>query len=204
MKRNSLILFVALLLAGCGASTEFASHWPAEMERPWAGADYWTNPLQDWRVSNGRLECFVAGGDRNAYLLTRDVSASSGTLEMAVKLGRLEEDTGALEDGFVGFRAGIRGAFDDYRDSALRGYGLNAGIASDGRLFIGKLEEGAPAIGDDLNNVELRFKAEPEGSDYRVTLTANSIEVSRTVPADWLTGGVALVCHSGGSAWSRA
>jgi hypothetical protein len=25
--------------------------------------------MQDWRVRNGRLECFVAGGDRHVYLL---------------------------------------------------------------------------------------------------------------------------------------
>ena len=85
MKRILLILFVALLLIGCGAGTEFTSNWPAEMERPWVGADYWSNPLQDWRVRDGRLECFVAGGDRNVYLLTRDVAEDSGTLEMAVR-----------------------------------------------------------------------------------------------------------------------
>jgi hypothetical protein len=161
------------------------------------GPEYWSNPLQDWRVRSGRLECFVAGGDRNVYLLTRDVEEGAGTLETAVRLGRLEDDTGELGDGFVGFRVGIRGALGDYRDSAVRGYGLNAGIASDGRLFIGKLEGRGPRLSGDLRDAELRLRAEPDGEGYRVTLTANGVQVSRTVPGKWLTGGVALVCHSG-------
>lgn len=197
MKWNLLVFGIVTALTGCGSGREFRSQWPVEAERPWVGSEYWSNPLQDWRVRAGRLECFVAGGDRNVYLLTRDVSAREGTLEMAVRLGRLEEDTGELEDGFVGFRVGIRGAFDDYRDSAVRGYGLNAGITSDRRLFIGNLDPSDPRLSGDLRDAELQLKAKPEGDRYRVTLAANGVEVSRTVPREWITGGVALVCHSG-------
>ena len=100
------------------------------------GPEYWSNPLQDWRLRGGRLECIGAGGDRNVYLLTRSVAAGPGTLSMAVRLGRLEEGGGASGPGFAGFRLGIRGIFKDYRDSALRGYGMNAGLSSDGRLFM--------------------------------------------------------------------
>lgn len=204
MKRfPALLLALVFVLGGCiSHRNEFQSNWPVEVDRPWPGPEYWSNPLQDWRVKAGRLECFVAGGDRNVFLLTRELSPTQGNLAMQVKLGRLEEDSGPLREGFVGFRVGIKEAFNDYRDSAVRGYGLNAGITSDGRLFIGRVEQNAAKVPGELRDVELRLSAEPDGANYTVTLEAVAPggevkEVRGGVPPAWLTGGLALVCHSG-------
>lgn len=194
---------VVVLLCGVAAGAEFRSQWVKGVERPWAGPEYWANPLQDWRVKDGRLECIAAGGDRNVYLLTRELSAARGDLRMSVKLGRLESDTGPLKEGFAGFRVGIRGAFKDYRDSAVRGYGLNAGLATDGRLFIGRLGEAKARIAPPFQNLELRLSAEPAGNAYRMTLQAFDLagrplgEERREVPGSWLAGGLALVASSG-------
>lgn len=180
-----------------GAS--FHSAWPAAADRPWPGPDYWSNPLQDWQVRDGRLECISAGGDRNVALLTREISPRPGTLTMSVRLGLL---AGAvLDKGFVGFRVGAKQAMGDYRTTALYGRGLDAGIHADGRLFIGTLEASAPRVNLD-GETDLQLHAEPHDAGYRVTLRASSashqhaVEVTRDVPADWLTGGVALVCSS--------
>jgi len=183
------------------SSAEFKSDFSGP-ERPWPGADYWSNPLQDWRVRDGRLECIVPGGDRNLFLLTREIAGSQGDIEMKVRLGRLEEDSSELKEGFVGFRLGIRGHFNDYRDSAVRGVGLNAGISSDGRLFIGELATDTPRV-PSLPEVRLRLRADPSASAYSIVLEAldgagNPLaETRREVPAAWLPGGIALVCSSG-------
>ncbi|MGH9471045.1 MAG: twin-arginine translocation signal domain-containing protein [Terriglobia bacterium] len=124
----------------------FHSAWPPEVERPWAGPEYWTNPLEDWRIRQGRLESFVAGGDRNVFLLTREIAARDGELAMSVRTGRLDGDTQKLDKGFVGFRVGITSWIDDYRTWAIHGRGMNIGISADGRLFIGELEESAPRV----------------------------------------------------------
>jgi alkaline phosphatase D len=201
--KHLCLLALATILAGCGSrSAEFRSQWSQEIDRPWPGPDYWSNPLQDWRVRNGRLENHVAGGDRNVFLLTRELAPEEGSLHMSVHLGRLEEDTGNMTPGFVGFRVGIQGAFHDYRDSAVRGYGLDAGIATDGRLFIGKLEDSNPHLNGTFSDVTLSLSAEPDGNQYKVTLTAqsdgNTVEHSRSgIPDEWLQGGFALVVHNG-------
>jgi len=200
MRRSVLIV---LLSGGLAAAAEFQSQWPKGVERPWAGPEYWANPLQDWRVKDGRLESIAAGGDRNVFLLTRELSSARGDLRMSVKLGRLESDTGPLKEGFAGFRVGIRGAFKDYRDSAVRGYGLNAGLASDGRLFIGRHGDSTATVSPPFQNLELRLSAEPGGDTYRVVLQAFDAagrklgEDRRQVPGAWLAGGLALVCSSG-------
>lgn len=177
----------------------FRSAWPQEVERPWPGPDYWSNPLQDWQVRAGRLECIAAGGDRNVALLTREVAARRGELTLSVLLGRVDETVPT--EGFAGFRVGIKQPYlNDYRATAIYGQGMNAGIHADGRLFIGALEPSAPRI-DLSGEIRLQLRAAPSAAGYKVLLRAGragseSVELSREVPADWLTGGLALVCSS--------
>ncbi len=171
MNYSRLVGF-AILLASCAWAADFQSNWPKDLERPWVGPEYWSNPLQDWRLRGGRLECIAAGGDRNVYLLTRDVSAAPGTLSMSVRLGRIEEDRAASGPGFAGFRLGIRGMFKDYRDSAVRGYGMNAGLSANGRLFIARQADSTARVRPPFMDLELRLAAEPAGSAYRVVLQA--------------------------------
>src|SRR5687768_17470165 len=112
---------------------EFRSDWPAWHDRVWLGAAYWANPLQDWRLVKGRIECHNAAFDRNVHLLTRELGPLSGNLEMRVRLGRLG---GPLRGGkgSVGFRIGIQGPLKEYRNSLIFGSGLNAGITAEGGL----------------------------------------------------------------------
>ena len=181
------------------ARISFRSAWAHEVNRPWPGPEYWPNPLQDWRIREGRLECFSPGGDRNVALLTRDVAERPGDLTLGVRLGRL--DSAPLENGFVGFRIGAKSPMNDYRATAIYGRGMHVGINADGRLFIGTLEAGAPKV-DLGRELHLELHAQPSGTGYLVTLRATSMdrshaaETAREVPAQWLTGGVALVCSS--------
>jgi phosphodiesterase/alkaline phosphatase D-like protein len=188
--------------AAASGENAFRSAWPEQAERPWAGPEYWTNPLEDWRIREGRLECISAGGDRNVFLLTREVSTRDGTFAMSVRLGRLESGTEKLELGFVGFRVGIKSFVDDYRARAIHGRGMNAGVTADGRLLIGKVQAAAPRVKLD-QDLRLDLQAHPLGNGYAAKLRVfNSkgqqlAESTRKVPGEWLEGGVALVCSSG-------
>ena len=160
--------------------------------RIWLGPEYWANPMQDWRTSSGRIECHVAGAERNVYWLTKDLGGGGGGFTMSVKMGSLDNAGGMIDPGWAGFRVGAKGYFKDYRDTVFRGRGLHAGITGDGRLFIGKPADDAPRVAD-LKSIDLKLEA----AGTRLTLTANGQRVEREVPADWLVGMVALVCHSG-------
>ena len=207
MLRTPLIIasFLIGILAtvGCTSeSTDFSSDWAAATDRPWIGADYWSNPLQDWQLQDGRLENIGSGGDRNVFLLTREVSDREGALAMQVRLGRIDGSEGPLGEGWAGFRVGIKGSFDDYRDSAVRGVGLNCGIATDGRLFIGTLSEDAPtASGVFDGEAMLALSAGPSDSGYELTLrvetSAGIQEISRGIDPNWLVGGLALISSAG-------
>ena len=134
---TALVFLPAVFLAA-----NFESAWPKGIERVWAGPEYWANPLQDWRIRDGRLECIVSGGNRNVHLLTRQLGPGEGDLIMSVRLGRIDPDETQSDYGWGGFRLGIRGFLDDYRNAAIWGKGFNAGITTAGELFL--LKPGDP------------------------------------------------------------
>lgn len=149
-------------------------------------------------MRNGRLECCSPGGDRNVALLTRTVADRPGDLRLSVRCGQIER--ASLDQGFVGFRVGIKHQMGDYRATAIYGQGMNTGISADGRLFIGSIETSAPRV-DLAHELRLELQAQPSAAGYTATLTAASqgreVQTSRYIPADWLSGALALVCSSG-------
>ena len=202
MKRRDACLLLASAPAALAA--DFASNWMRQSDQIWLGPEYWANRLQDWRLAGGRIECVAAGGDRNVFLLTHELSNRDQAFETRVKIGTLNAERQQTEPGYAGFRIGLRAPFNDYRDTAIYGTGLDAGVSTDGRLFIGSLDHTSSATIGDLDGIELALRAELAGNSHTVVLAAyrssgaKLAEVTRTgVPAEWLHGGVALVCNAG-------
>ena len=192
MLRTTSILALCFLFVSTASAAEFQSNWD-EAERVWIGPEYWANPLQDWRLANGRIENTVSGGNRNTYLLTHELGEASSAFEMSVRLGKLE----VTAAGWAGFRIGIGNDIDEYRYSALRGTGLNIGVTSQGKPFIGddqavsanrRRDRGVP-----LDDAVLTLTAEPRGAEYRLRLTVGGRRAEAVVPAEDVAGYVALV-----------
>ncbi len=175
MKRAHTIGALLFLAAwGTPATAEFVGSFANVHDRVWLGAEFWANPMEDWRVQDGRLECSSGGPNRNVHVLTRQVGAGKGTLEMRVRLGRL--DQGAAK-GAAGFRFGIRDEIDDYRSRLLYGQGVNAGVTTEGDLFLGSKARREQAVPAALlaHGVELRLAARPKADEktYTITLAAH-------------------------------
>lgn len=181
----------------------FASRWQDDFDRPWLGAAYWANPLQDWRVAGGRAECINAALNRHLHLLTHDLADGSGTLEMSVRLGRVDGELIGGGPGSAGFRLGIQGPLKEYRNSLIFGQGLDAGLTGGGALFIGEVNKTQPARPINLNAVELRLTYDP--ANRVMTLRAIDPETSKEIwttahndiRPEQLVGGIALVANYG-------
>lgn len=194
-----------LLLCSSAAGQEFQSSWPKDIERVWVGPEYWANRLQDWRISKSRLECITSGEDRNVHLLTRQLTKQKGSLQMSVRLGRLDNNAPKSGNGWVGFRIGAKGRFDDYRESAIYGKGINVGITTAGKLFIDDKTQDIDIFSLDHDDVELRLTAEPKADSYKLTFSAHDPKTGRIIgtisendiDADRLAGNLALVCENG-------
>src|SRR5262245_60533612 len=195
-------LVTATETSGTQKSTDFGSCWEQSFDRVWLGPEHWANPLQDWRISGGRIECINAAINRNVHLLTRDLGHQAGELRMSVMIGRL--GGGAVGgSGSAGFRIGIRGPLNEYRNNLIFGQGLDVGFTAAGQLFIGNPAAGVPV---DLKgeSVELRLSVEPAGEQSRVALTAFDSagkELARATREDVATsslaGNLALAANFG-------
>ena len=198
----ALTVAAAMPAAGQQPAGEFASRWGEALDRVWLGAEYWANPLQDWRIAGGRIECVNAAINRNVHLLTRDLGEQPGTLAMSVRIGRVAGGALGGGNGSAGFRIGIRGPLAEYRNNLIYGQGLDAGFTAGGKLFIGAPDSGAAvALGGD--SVELRLSIAPRGEQSTVALAAHDAagkelaSVKRDVPTSSLAGNLALVANFG-------
>lgn len=208
---SATIAAAAVLMAGSGraagdAATAFRSRWDLMPDRPWAGAEFWTNPMQDWRIAGGRLECVKAAPGRTMHVLTRELAGRRGDLKMSVRIGRREGGALKAGKGAAGFAVGVQGPLKEYRNSLIFGHGFNIGLRAKGELFIGDGPNGKTAPADlGVEAVELRLFAEPAGDAYRVRLAAHDAkdgrllgEVERAnVPPEFLAGNLALAANFG-------
>jgi len=140
MKRRVLLTVVLAGLRCLLGNTEtdaneLESVWHNTPDRVWIGPKFWANPMEDWRVVDGRLECVRGGAGRTVHALTRQLSPEKGKMEMSVVIGLLDK---GKQPGNAGFLFGISDEINDYRARLLRGRGNFAGITSSGELVVGE------------------------------------------------------------------
>lgn len=187
-------MLAVVCLSGMSSGATFESRWDQTFDRIWPGPEFWPNPMEDWRIRDGRLECTHKGGNRNVHVLTRSLGQRLAGFSLSVRLGLVERD----ENGSAGFRLGIHDQFNDYRGNVLWGQGLDAGVTVDGKLKLGGKTMDIPDL--PLDDLELKLVAQPAGSDYTLTLTASEPTTGQelgalaaSVPAERLIGNLALV-----------
>lgn len=199
--RVCILLITLLGLASESRADTVSLALPTDVQRPWPGPELWTNPLEDWQLREGAVQNILAGGDRNAVILTAELNRAPAPFTVRT---RIDQQSFLLRDkGFAGIEVGIRGHFSDYRDSAIYGQGLIAGVNTAGRLFIGKPSADAEKIPMPAHKIMLELKAEPTGDTFRLVLRANDASgmINATCVADkvhpsWLHGLVGMACSS--------
>jgi alkaline phosphatase D len=132
LKMRYHIMIIIALCASFACAQGFQSQWDKQNDRIWPGKSYWSAPIYDWRISNGRLECVTSRKDRYVDLLDYQTTAES-EFKTEVNIGRLRDDLA----GNAGFRFGKHDPdMRNYIHSLVWGkYAIEAGISSDGKLF---------------------------------------------------------------------
>jgi alkaline phosphatase D len=205
MNHSTTRFLLAALILGTGnlRSDDFTSDFENVHDRVWTGEDYWANPMEDWKIQNGRLVCVRGGADRNVHLLTfgLDQNKPNAAFSMSVRLG-LEE--GSPKNGSAGFAIGvIDQETRDPRASLMFGKGLTAGVKTNGKLFLGKNIAEKPL--NSIEDVTLRFETIPKPRSNGYTLRIIGFEggstkelgrLSSEIPKnDSLVGNVAIGCN---------
>lgn len=182
------------------AAGEFRSNWQLCPSRVWLGPEFWSNPLQDWQILDGRIECTNVAPDRNVHVLVRELGEQAGGFSTRVRIGRAGNSLLGKGAGSAGFRIGIQGPLREYRNSLVFGQGLDAGLSGEGALFIGEISDAKiGAVQLDVRAVELRLTGTPANDGYALTLAVFNEQgrqlgqVAKTVPRERCRGSLALV-----------
>ena len=216
MKITSVILIIAsclLLLTVQQCKYQSLPPIKEDVTRTWIGPEYWTNPLMNWRLSEGRMENTHSGWNNEVHSLTHQLKEGTGKFKMSVRLGligNLEESH--LHEGFAGFKFGALGHRNDYRSNILHdlqnGFArelmkdppVRAGITSDGRLIIGNERSDQRLTGDQMKDLLLKLQVDHSGNEINVRLLAfhknrEIASMDRNLPRAILCGNVAIACH---------
>ena len=210
---KKLILPVVSLLWACSAYAQDLPLVQQDVTRTWIGPEYWTNPLMNWRLSNGRIECHHGGLVNEVHALTHQLVEGDGAFRMRVKTGLLEErESAAGIVVFAGFKFGAVGHRNDYRsniyydiesgfaEEVMKEPPLQAGITSDGQLIINSKSSGKVLTSADLKACRLNLEVDYAGNVATVRLKVEKADgeiahLESRIEQDTLVGNVALACH---------
>jgi hypothetical protein len=163
--------------------------------------------MQDWQVTGGMLECLVSKKNRNVHVLTEKLDTVKGDLKMQVTLQIYNINSSDENKNWVGYSIGSKGKFNDYRDSAIFGKGLNAGVTTNGNLFIGELPENEEVDHQIQKILQegaiLDVYLSPKNDNYELTISIVDMHSSavisqltkNTITSEKVIGDLVLVSH---------
>ncbi len=133
----TFLLGLTLLFSNCSRRKEaikYSNNFDILPDRVWAGEDFWTIPLEDWQINEGRLECTGNSSNMRTNLITYPIKPGNGTFALNVTCGMLHKGD---QEGTVGFSIGVKDDEDpDVKAACYFGKGLNLGVRTNGVLFI--------------------------------------------------------------------
>jgi len=190
-----------LLLASLAGAATIEPKWPGDISRPWPGADLWANPAEDWTLKAGRIENTFSGGNRNLVLLTAELTPAAAPFTVRCRIDQVS--AGSAFQAFTGIQIGLSTPSGDYREAAICGSGLCAGLRADGSLFIGDTLNTDSKVPAPFRLVTLELQGEPTSQDHvKLSLTATDPArrllgtIATEVDASWLPGLVAFTVSS--------
>ena len=136
-------------------------------DRIWIGEDFWTVPLEDWRVQNGRIEFLGEGQQSACTVLPYTLGNKESSFKIKVDMGLLDK---GQNTGAAGLTIGSQALEeDDLRAAIFFGNGINVGINTEGYAFIGQKTIKLP---DDFdwNSFSLHITGERGPEGYVLTL----------------------------------
>lgn len=190
---------LSLIADSHSIADEFHADWRQQHDRIWVGAEFWSNPMEDWVLRGGRLECTSTGPGRSVHVLTRELSDRPQGFETRVSAGRLTGQAGA-----VGFELGVHDDINDYRGNCIWGTGISAVLQTsetgDSTLRLGSKSQ--PVAGLDVSEFMLVLTGTPAGEAVQLKLAVHNrageqvASVNETVLSSSLIGNLALSHNS--------
>lgn len=164
MKAQIVISLIILLsITSCTNHTNYFENFNSTNDRIWIGKNFWSIPLEDWKVEDGKLHCSGHVPQARVNLLTHVLSPDEGEFEASVIISL----TGKGDvPGSAGFLIGIEDDEDpDVRAACYFGKGIPAGVSVKGYAFLMDMKVDLPERFDfEEFNITLK------GNDKRIKM----------------------------------
>ena len=185
-------LLILLSVASCTNPAVFFDNFNQINNRIWIGSDYWSIPIEDWRVEEGKL--YVNGNvpQSRVNLLTHVLSSSTGEFEASVIINLTDEGTAP---GSAGFLIGVSDKEDpDVRAACYFGKGIKAGVSIKGYAF---MEDTRVPLPPKFDFTEFNITIKGNGQKLKMEVTdKNGLRVKDlSIQADDVYGLVALAAN---------
>lgn len=170
-------------------------------DRVWLGEKYWAIPMEDWALKNGRIEFYGVQRNSRVNILTSVLEAGDGDFRISADMGLMQAGGKDSAPGAAGFGVGITDELDsDVKASCYFGKGTNAGISTEGFIFIGKEHKPLPT-GFQYHSFGLTLSGRRKGNVTEMVLVCRTKDGAETrltyrTPAD-VSGLVTLVNNFG-------
>ncbi|WP_341228414.1 alkaline phosphatase D family protein [uncultured Arcticibacterium sp.] len=116
---------------------EFKKNFNSIKDRVWLGKEFWSIPLEDWSVRDGKVVFDGSFNGSRTHFLTKKLSKDDGSFLVKAKCGVLKIES---ENASVGFSLGILDRQTDKESTVSNCYfgeGIELGVALNKVLFIG-------------------------------------------------------------------
>ncbi|MFW6289401.1 MAG: hypothetical protein ACOC0R_00420, partial [Mariniphaga sp.] len=193
MKALVVVYFLILLsITSCTNQTNFFENFNKTNDRIWVGRDFWSIPLEDWKVQDGKLHSTGQVPQARVNLLTHVLSPGEGDFEASVIISLTGKGN---TPGSAGFLVGLKDQEDpDVRAACYFGKGIPAGVSVKGYAFLMDEKVELPEKFDyEEFNITLK------GSDKRIKMEVtdkNGLRVKDlTVNAEGIDGLIAIATN---------
>jgi hypothetical protein len=148
-------LIILLATSSCKQEVEFSANFDNTNDRIWVGRDFWSIPLEDWKVENGKLHLIGTMPNSRVNLLTSVLSPEIGDFELSAKINLTNK--GKLP-GSAGFLIGLHDKEDPSAKAACYfGEGIKAGVSLKGFAFLKDIKTDLPT-GFDFDEFNISVK----------------------------------------------
>ena len=70
-------------------------------DRVWIGEDFWSVPLEDWRVQDGRVECLSTIENSTLTVLPFNMADNKSSFDISVRMGLLDKGKQTGSSGII-------------------------------------------------------------------------------------------------------
>lgn len=174
---KSLAVIMLVFISSCGDKmTSVLYDFNLVSDRIWVGEDFWTVPLEDWRVNDGRIEFIGSGQQATCSLLPYRLVEGDKSFRVSFDAGLIRK---GQNDGSVGVIIGSEALEEkDVKAAIYFGEGINIGINTKGYAFIDQKFKNLPeSFSYDDFNIDINGSKTDAGYNISCKVTDNAGQI---------------------------